>query len=369
MEVTLNKKDLVALLGQLTNVAEKKNTIPILANLRLRAEGAQLVADATDLDVAMQDAIAGEVGRPGQACVNAKKLFEIVKSLPTEAVTLTGTDDHLRVQSGRAKFKLHAVPVESFPEAPTTTLPDPVKLKAGELALLIKSVDFTITNQESRYALHGALLELHPTKLRLVGTDGHRLACRDLPGNFAVAEMRKVLVPRKGLDMLARMCEGSDEVAIGWAENHFLAQAANRVLQARILTGQFPSYDMVLPQDKRISALIERERLLVTLKRVALLADEKSYSIKFDFAADVLKLSAQTIELGEGEDYVPIKYAGSPVTTAFNAHFWLEFLQVCGAKEVELRLATQDPGGKQVEARAADDDEGLWRYIVMPMRA
>lgn len=361
-----NKSTFLRELNITQGVAEKKNTIPILSNLLLETGEKGITIKGTDLDLAITTFCDAEVNEPGAICVQARKLFEIVKSLPEAEIEVKCDEQNqVIITCERSKFRLIGLAKENFPTINSceTVL---VSLPTALLSAFISRTFFAITNEESRYSLNGAKFEVSSLGVRMVATDGHRLSFIEKQAGFFDGEKIDVLIPRKSLAELAKLCAESDEmVEFGKDDNHLYFRVGKRLLSSRILTGQFPNYELVIPKDKRNQISFENERLSGSIKRVALMADEKSHSIKFEIGAGLVKISSQAVELGESEDVLSIEYNETPITIGFNAQYLLDFFGVI--QDSEIILEVKD-GSSQALLRPAVNTEFDFRYVVMPMR-
>jgi DNA polymerase III subunit beta len=366
MHFTIAKSNFLRELNIVQGVVEKKNTIPILSNLLVEAEEKGITIKGTDLDLAITTFCEAEIIKPGAICLQARKLFEIVKSLPEAEIEVKCIEqDQVLLTCERSKFRLVGFNKEAFPNI------DPcnamlVSLPTFLVSTFINRTLFAITNEESRYSLNGAKLEVSSAGVRMITTDGHRLSFIEKQEQVFDGEKIDVLIPRKTLSELAKLCAELDGlVEFGKNENHLYFRVGHRLLSSRTLTGQFPNYELVIPKDKRNQIIFEADKLSNSIKRVALMADEKSHSIKFDINTGFVKISSQAMELGDSEDVLLADYNSDPITIAFNAHYLLDFFGVI--QDAEVILEVKD-GNSQVLLRPITIDEFDFRYIVMPMR-
>ncbi len=366
MLFTTNKSTLLKELNIIQGVVEKKNTIPILSTILLETGENGITIKGTDLDLAITTFCEAEIKKPGAICLQARKLFEIVKSLPETEIEVKGIEqDQVVITCNRSKFRLVGLGKEHFPRIDycNTVL---VSLPTSLLGTFINRTLFAITNEESRYALNGAKLEISSKGIRMIATDGHRLSFIEKQDQFFEGESIDVLIPRKTLSELTKLCMESDGlVEFGKDDNHSYFRIGERLLSSRNLTGQFPNYELVIPKDKRNQIVFDRETLVNSIKRVALMADEKSHSIKFDIDLGLVKISSQATELGDSEDILSIDYNGIPITIGFNAYYLLDFFGVI--QDSEIIFEVKD-GSSQASLRPSTAAEFDFRYIIMPMR-
>jgi DNA polymerase III subunit beta len=366
MHFVTGKQTFLKELGYLQAVTEKKATIPILSNLLLETGEGGLNLKGTDLDLSLMTYCEVDVKKPGAVCVPARRLFEIVKSLPDAEIEIKVTEEHqVTLKCERSTFRLVGLAKTHFPEIASSDA-QLASLPAKLLATFISRSIFAITNEESRYALNGARLELSSTGVRMVATDGHRLAFIERGTDFYQGDKLEVLIPKKALGELAKLCAEADgEVGLGRDENHLYFKIKHRLLVTRLLTGQFPNYELVLPKSELNPALFDTGTLLAALKRAALMADDKSHSVKMEFQEGTLKITAQSNETGDAEVVIPADYQGPAVTIGFNAEYLMDFLNLVEREKVQLGLKD---GSSQTLFTLPGEDELDFRYVVMPMR-
>lgn len=366
MHFIVSKSIFLKELNLVQGVVERKNTIPILSNLLLETTDKGITIKGTDLEVSITTNCEAKVKKTGSICVQAKKLFEIIRSLPEAEIELKCNDqDQVLLTCERSKFKLMGLGKENFPEVNLFAGPF-VALPASLLNTFITRTVFAITNEESRYALNGAKFELSNTGVRMVATDGHRLSFIEKVDKFYDGDKVDVLMPRKTLSELAKLStEANGVLEFGKDDNHLYFKVDKRLLSSRTLSGQFPNYELVLPKDKRTPVVFENARLAGAIRRVALMADEKSHSVKFELTDGQVRITSQAADLGESEDMLTVDYDGPAITIGFNAQYLLDFFSVIQDGDIIFDLKD---GNSQVQIRSASEREYDFRYIVMPMR-
>jgi len=370
MQFVVSKQNLQKELGFVQGVVEKKNTIPVLSNILIESVGENSIRiTGTDLDVTIRcDMDAEDIKTPGSICVQARKLFDIARLLPDAPVSFTREDnDWVTVKCDRAKFKMVGVARDAFPEVPTFKSA-PTKIPADILKTFIDRTIFAITQEESRYTLSGAKFVLDQNGARMVTTDGHRLAyCerKNLNTNGA-KESIDTLIPRKTLAELTKLTAGFDqEISLGMDENHIYFEVGPRLLISRMLYGQFPNYEMVMPKGNDKAVKFDSTLLNLAIRRVALMADERSHAIRFHLEPNQLVISSQNAEEGEADETVQTDYAGEESDIGFNAQYLQEFLNVVGEGNVSFEFKD---GNSQAQLRPAENGDYDYKYIVMPMR-
>jgi len=372
MELTVAKADLQKELQLCQGVVEKRSTIPILSNVLLKASEGTLQIAATDLDVTILSSCAAKITTPGGVTIEAKRLFDIIRSLPDDDVHVTMQENNsLLVESGTAKFRLLGLPAEDYPTLPTVTAAETYTVPLDELKTMVAKVKFAITHEETRFQLNGALLKIQPAKMEMVATDGHRMALINFPqgnGMKKGADLT-ILVPRKALEEIMKLESGEDgTVRFGVSENHLFFEAGERRLLARMIDVNFPNYMEVIARDNDRHVMVDRERLLSTIRRISLVANERTRAVRFDFAPGKLTVSSTNPELGDARETVPIDYAGNPFFVGLNAAYVTDFLSAVDTPSVALDLKDEN---SQCIGRPSSNDADLpyeYLYVVMPMR-
>lgn len=367
MQFKVGKGAFLKELGFVQGVVERKSTIPILSNLLIEAKGGALEIKATDLDLSLSTVCEAEVSEDGAVCVQAKKLFEIVRALPESDIEMKCSgQEQMTLLCDRSRFRMPWVGKENYPEIQEFK-GEPVEIPAEMIRTFINRTVFAITNEESRYALNGAKFELSGERVRMVATDGHRLAFIEKKGRYAQnGKKLDVIIPRKTLAELAKLCADTEEtVEFGYDDNHLYFRLGKRFLSSRLLSGQFPNYEMVLPKDNNHRLVIESSRVAGAIRRVALMADERSHLIKFDVGTGQMNISSQAADIGEAGETIPVEYDGPQIAVGFNAQYLNEFFNVIQDGEVAFEFKD---GNSQAQLRPNVDGDYDFKYIVMPMR-
>jgi DNA polymerase-3 subunit beta len=373
MELTVAKADLQKELQLCQGVVEKRSTIPILSNVLMKAADGKLQIAATDLDVTILTSLPARITSPGGVTIEAKRLFDVIRSLPDEDVHLSLQENNsVLIESGTAKFRLLGLPAEDYPTLPTVTGGEAFTLPLNELKTMVAKVIFAITHEETRFQLNGALLKVQPNKMEMVATDGHRMALISFPqasaGKKKTTDLT-ILVPRKALHEILRLEAGEDgNVQFGTSDNQLYFEAAERRLLARMIDVNFPNYMEVIARDNDRHVLVDRERLLSTIRRISLVANERTRAVRFDFGPGKLTVSSTNPELGDARETVPIDYAGNPFFVGLNAAYVIDFLAAIDTPSVSLDLKDEN---SQCIGRPSSNAEELpyeYLYVVMPMR-
>jgi DNA polymerase-3 subunit beta len=367
MEFTAKKDELVRELALIQGIVERKNTIPILANVLIEASGSTVELVATDLDVGIRCRLSGKVVKEGALTLSAKKFYEIVRSVAESEIRLQELDNSwASVTSGRSYFKMVGLGKSEFPslaEPPDevfTTIPGEI------LSELINKTSFAITADDNRYFLNGARLELTEKDIRMVATDGHRLAYISLKRSDG-AKTVSVIVPKKTLlELLKILGEENKSVDLVQGENHLFFRIGERLLVSKRVDDQFPAYDKVIPQGNDKLVTCNRDDLAGAIRRVSLLANERSRAVRFGIESGKVEVSSQNPELGEASETIEAGYEGDAFQIGFNGQYLLDFLNAAGTSEVCFELKDDSSQGLLRPAENGEDKD--YRYVVMPMR-
>ena len=371
MEFSVNKADLVRELNLSQGVVERKTTIPILSNILIEVSGDMVTLTATDLELAIRCQTPAKVKTPGSGTIPAKKLLDYARLLPEAEVQVKVGDNHwASLVCGRSRTRIAGMSRESFPELPE--MPEPMaKIPMGLLASVIGKTIFSISAEESRFTLNGALLQLKGTTLIMVATDGHRLALVEAENPLAEGDANaKVLLPRKAMnELLTLAAETPDKdsgVEFAADENHLFFRLGSRLLISRKLTGNFPDFERVLPKAHAHIVEISKEELRAAIERVAQFSDERSRAIKVRFAENEAVVHSSISESGESEENLPVQYDGPTIEIGFNAQYLLDFLRAVAEPAVAFHFKDAQSAG---EMRPAGEGVNYnYRYVVMPMR-
>ena len=367
MDFVVKKNELLMELQYAQGGVERKATVPILSNLLLETTGNTLSVTATDLDVTMQCACPASIKASGALAVSARKLFDIVRSSP-EADMHFKSDGQawVHITCERAKFKIPSLPKENFPDIPSLDMKS-VFLPARLLYYMSTRCAFAITQEESRYTLNGALMILDPDNITFVATDGHRLVFISHGVKVEGVEgENRVLVPKKALSELSKLTADNDsKVEFGHSENHLFFRVGERLLVSRVLTGQFPNYNMVIPQENDKCAVLSTAQFGDALKRVSIMADEESHAVRLSVKKGQLDIQSSGQEIGEAKESMPANYQGPDLEIGFNAKYVLDFLGGLESDEVELHLRDGETQGLFKPKPAGGYQH---QYVLMPMK-
>ncbi|MBL8151339.1 MAG: DNA polymerase III subunit beta [Blastocatellia bacterium] len=388
MEFTVKKSTFQKELGFVQGVIEKKNTIPVLQNIMVRSKGTDSIEIvATDLDISIYCRCEAEVKKEGAMLIHAKKLFDIVRSLPDSTVHFQKDEQSWAlVKCERSKFRVVGQSEDNFPNVPEMRS-HKVIFPAKSLHYLIEHTIFAITQEESqRYALNGAQFVLSKNFGRMITTDGHRLAFVESKNmKIEDGEDLKVLIPRKTLTELLKMSADGFEkkqsdsskeskeatevvdvdVMFGKDENHLFFQIGPRVLISRTLSGQFPNYELVMPKEINHSMVFDSDKFSSAIRRAALMADEKIKGVKVRIVDANVEITARSSEVGDATETLDVDYNGPEINLGFNSQYLLDFLQTVGSEQIYFELKDTQ---SQAQMRPKDVEDYYYKYVVMPMR-
>jgi DNA polymerase III subunit beta len=365
MKLTAAREDFLSPLQSVIGVVERRQTMPVLANVLLSARDNRLSITGTDLEVELVATRQVSVQQAGDVTIPGRKLLDIFKSLPEKtSVTLSTEGERVSLRGGRSRFSLSSLPATDFPLIEEINAQQTLTLEQGEFRRLIDKTHFSMAQQDVRYYLNGLLLETDGQSLRAVATDGHRLAiCEMELKEHSKSGQQQVIVPRKGVLELQRILgtEGSIELAIG--TNHVRAQIGDIRFTSKLIDGRFPEYGRVIPANPSKKVEADRESLRAALQRTAILSNEKYRGIRLTAKTDLLVIQAHNPEQEEAEDQVEVSYKGDEVEIGFNVNYLLDALSAIETEKVEIGL-TDANSSCLIYAPGTTHT----RYVVMPMR-
>jgi DNA polymerase III subunit beta len=361
LRATCSRDDLASALATVSRGLSTRGTVQVLSGILLRAEEGKLLLAATDMEISLRASVAGTIEGDGAVVVPGKLLADLARLLPDETVTLAHEegDGVLSIVSGSHSSRLNVFSAEDFPRLPTLD-GELHTADAGALLATIEKVSRAASRDESRPVLTGILVELSGGKLVMAATDSYRLAVKETEIDAGAAEI-EAIIPARALQELARLAAGQDEVRIGLQENHVVFGAGDVWLTSRRIDGQFPNYKQLLPESFEAELTIERVPLLEVIRRAGVLA-QRNAPLRLRFAEGELTVSAQTQDVGEGRESIPIEYASEPLEIGFNPEFLRDGLEAVSSDSVQLKLINPLRPGLVVSP-----DESFW-YLIMPIR-
>jgi DNA polymerase-3 subunit beta len=371
MKVTIERAELLKSLGHVHRVVERRNTIPILANVLVRAEKAALSLKATDLDLEVIESISAEVSPAGSTTVPAHMFYEIVRKLPEGSqVVLESSSDRavLAIRAGRSRFTLQTLPESDFPDLAAGDMTHKFALAAADLKRLIDKTQFAISTEETRYYLNGIYLHVAGSgktqTLRAVATDGHRLAETDLSVPAGAAGMPGVIVPRKTVTELQRLIEDTEgEVAIELSSSKIRFSIGRVVLTSKLIDGTFPDYQRVIPAGNDKELTVDKKDFEAAVDRVSTVSSERGRAVKLSLSSGKLILSVTNPDSGSATEELEVEYDADPLDIGFNSRYLLDIAGQLDGEVAVLKLA--DPGSPTL---IQDKDAKGALYVLMPMR-
>ncbi len=371
MKVTIERSVLAKALGHVQSVVERRNTIPILSNVLLQAEGIGLMLTATDLDIEIVEEAPADITQKGATTVSAAYLFEIVKRLPDGAqvgLELIGEKNSLQVTAGRSRFTLAVLPEQDFPTLATAEYETEFSIAKAELRRLLDKARFAMSQEETRYYLNGVYLhamdDVTPPVLRVAATDGHRLARLETALPEGAAGMPGVIVPRKAVAELGRLLEDAEEtIKIGVSPTKIrFALGAGR-LTSKLIDGTFPDYQRVIPQGNPYTLRVDNRDFSKAVDRVATISADRTKSVKLALDNDQLRLTVNNPDAGSAVEELSVDYDGEPSEIGFNAKYLLDIASQVESENAVFKLA--DPSSPTV---VLDEEDEAALYVLMPLR-
>ena len=356
MEFKIKQSVLKEELGFIQGVVERKTTIPVLSNILIESIGDNEIRIlGTDLDCTIRCDAVADIIQTGAICVQARKLFDIVRALDAGDVHFKKEENEwVTLKAGRANYRLAGVSRDQFPDIPNFKS-TPLRLPSDVFGFFVRNTAFAITTEQSRFTLSGAKFIIGEGIATMVTTDGHRLAyvSREIDDKEAVMD---TLIPKKALLELVKVTRGQGDVAFGEDPNHIYFETEGRLLITRKLTGQFPNYEMVMPKDNDHTAIFDLDEMRSAVRRMALIADERNRSIRITVREGEIEVTAQSSEQGEGSEKVQADYSGEEMTLGFNYQYLLEFLQNVGSAEMIAAETVSDADSEAAPAGSSESN-------------
>lgn len=367
MKVTMQRAALLKPLQMISGVVEKRQTLPILSNVLVSVRDNTLALTGTDLEIELTgSAPINEVTAQGSATVSARKLLDICRALPEEAVITWALEgDHVVLRSGRSRFLLATLPVDEFPAVEECTFTTEFTINQAKLKKLISKVYFAMGQQDVRHYLNGTLFDINQGVMKCVATDGHRMAFSSIDQVESGASQIKVILPRKSVLELLRLLDATSEdmITLCLGENHFRAKSDDFVFTSKLINAPYPDYERLIPRSIQNTAIAGREALKQALARASILSSEKFRSVRLLLDRDSFRIFANNSEQEEAEEMIPVEYAGSEMEIGFNVAYLLDVVSTIATETI--RWSFNDPNaGVLIESSEKDDS----LYVVMPMR-
>lgn len=363
MKIAIDRDSLLKPLQTVAGVVERRQTLPVLANVLLNLKGNELILTGTDLEIELQGRVVLEhITEPGTITVPARKLLDICRMLPEKSILgMSLENNKLNIRAGRSRFSLTTIPAEEFPVMEESLGEIEFSIAQNKLRTLIEKTQFAIAQQDVRYYLNGMLLELTTGGLRSVGADGHRLALSTT--QMTVPKETQIIIPRKAIQELMRLLtDVADEVLVLISSNQLKLKGPDFCFTTKLIDSRYPDFSKAIPKEEGKVLIIDRDLLRQTLNRVAILSNEKHRAVRLELSSQTLKVAANSEQQEEAEDEIPVDYEGENIEVAFNVTYLLDAVGALPVGNVKLTLAAK--GGLRIEAE--NTTENL--YIVMPMQ-
>ncbi|EKD72769.1 MAG: hypothetical protein ACD_45C00589G0006 [uncultured bacterium] len=367
MKLTIQRAALLKPLQMISGVVERRQTLPILANVLITVKDHRLYLTATDLEIELiGSAVLDDVSETGAITVAARKLLDICRALPDDAeVRLALEGDHVVLRSGKSRFLLTTLPAQNFPSIEEVAFTIEFSMSQAKLKKMISKIYFAMGQQDVRHYLNGALFDIHQGTMKCIATDGHRLAFSSVSDIQANTAHAKVILPRKSVLELMRLLDANSEEAVTMriGENHFRVNSQEFMFTSKLINAQYPDYDKLIPRAIANTAVAGREALKQALARASILSNEKFRGVRLQLDRDTLRIVANNPEQEEAEETIHMEYQGSGMEIGFNVSYLLDVVSTIASENI--RWSFSDPsGGVLIESSEKDDS----LYVVMPMR-
>lgn len=367
---SVNREEFLQGLSRVQNIVERKNTVPILSNVLIDGTGEKLKLLATDMEVGLSGYMEAATKSEGAVTVSARKLFEIIKELPAESeITIQVREDNVsQITCGTSSFELKGLPAQDFPSLPGYDETNLFSLDASVFKEMIRKTIYAASTDETRYNLTGVLFAMEEeagrSQVRMVATDGHRLAMVVRKADGKIRPGESVVIPRKSLNEVKRLLdEGDGNIDLDFGKQHGVFKKDSIVLTTRLIDMSFPSYQQVIPKGEMSDAVISRESLVAAIRRVSLLSSERSRAIRFSFSGNELTIHTNNPDLGAATESIQVEYSGEDVEITFNAKYMLDTLATMDSDDVSLSLS--DELSPCMITQKEDPD---YIAVIMPMR-
>ncbi len=367
MRFTIRQEALVRPLQMIGGIIEKRQANPILSNILLRVSSQQLSITGTDLEIEMITHISINNSQPGAITLSARKMIDICRSLPADAeITIKGDENRAIIHCGRSRFTLSTLPSEQYPELDQLSAAAEFSISQRSLKQLIDNTMFSMAQQDVRYFLNGVCLELGGGHLRAIATDGHRLALCSIPHEQAnITQEQQLIIPRKAVVELSRLLVDTEKpVSVQIGNNHIKFMLPSLVFTAKLIDGQFPAYQRVIPVDNTNELVIDRVQFFQALKRASILSNEKLRSVRLGLSRELLRIAAYNQEQEEAEEEIPAEYRGEEQEIGFNVSYLLDVLQIVPDQQVKMLLG--DANSSCLINTTLEGAESS--YVIMPVR-
>jgi len=364
MNINVKRDDLLKSLQSIIGVVERKQTMPILANVLISVDNNKLSITATDLEVELISTLNAKSDDTGSFTAPGRKLLDICRALPTNVdISISYDDKKIILSSGKSRFNLAALPENEFPVIKNIEQNESINIDQKELKRIIDKTHFSMAQQDVRYYLNGLLLEVESDNIRAVATDGHRLATSTTKHKHAQDTKKQVIVPRKGVIELQRLLDNEGEIKIDLGSNHIQAKFQDVCFTSKLIDGRFPEYGRVIPSDTSNQLIADKEGLKTALQRTAILSNEKYRGIRLTIKKNSLTIQAHNPEQEEAEESLEIKYDGNEIEIGFNVNYLIDALNSIESESALLSLVDNNSS-----CLIMDTKEDRSKFVIMPMR-
>ena len=366
MKIKIDRSRILPTLTLVSSVVEKRQTLPILANLFLQVEDGKLNMVGTDLEVEISETLTEIEGDNGLFTVSTRKILDICRMLPeTASISLKYESDNVIVTSGRSRYTLKTLPADEFPRIEVGNWEERFKINQLSLKRLLDKTSFAMAVQDVRYYLNGVLLEISENKLRAIATDGHRLAQSDVDIELSPSESRQLIVPRKAITEIGRFIDGDEEqeITVEMSKNHLKLSKGDTVLITKLIDGKFPEFKGVLETKLETCVVVDRAQFIETLNRASVLTTDRFKGVKIVLESGIMRITANNPEQEEAVEEMEVDYGGDHMETGYNISYLIDAARVASGENLELHLQGND--GICI-LKQPDDERSTW--LVMPMR-
>ncbi|MGH7460057.1 MAG: DNA polymerase III subunit beta [Longimicrobiales bacterium] len=368
MKFKITRENLQRGLAAVAASIPTRTTLPVLSNILIDVNDDSVGMSGTDLDIAVSLRVPAEIDEPGSLTVPAKKLQELARELPEHPVKVATKGDRFELACGRASFRLNGMPRDEFPTFPVVNFEESWKVAGQVLQDLIRQTAFAVSTEESRPILNGVLWQFSENEMRMVATNGHRLARMSASVSSPGAPRADLIVPPKALSQVERLFAGSDEIEVARSENHLGFRMNGTQVFTRLIEGPYPNYEQVIPRDNDKIVIASKSALTQALRRMAVVASDQTHRVRLGFAPGLLRLAVETPDLGEAQEEVEIDYQGESLDIGFNAAYLLEVLRFMPTEDVRLTFKAPERA-TTIQPVAREGDNVLdYLCLVMPLR-
>lgn len=367
MQFTIGQSELLDALSAVSNIVPARTPLPIIGNVLVETGDDELALSSTDLDLSVTIRAPASVERDGRVTLPARKLTDMIRALPASPVRVEGEGEHVTVECESSRFRVHGLPADDFPSFPALDFDAGWAVEAGMVDRLANHTAFAASTEDTRPILNGVLWELEDDGMRMVATNGHRLARYAIEVDEAPTARppRDVIVPPKALTQIGRIFAPDDELRVAVDEKQIGFRGDRGVVFSRLIEGPYPNYEQVIPRDNDRVMRADKERLSAALRRMAVMASDQTHRVRLSLGEDVLQFFVSTPDVGEGRDQMPVAYDGESIEIGFNANYLVEVLRFVDSEEVEMTFKAPE---RAALVRPVDEKGASYLCLVMPLR-